>query len=193
MCVWRDQDLLQTINTFLKFEKSFDITAIHDSIGNDLDLAQLHLQFMDLSNSVDEIKHQPLNDLLKYISELNRIEFFNEITTVIARICACTPHSADCERIISANYNLKTNKRTSMTISTENQYLYIYFNMVPLEKWDMRPAVDHFLSELNCRQSTRSTANAITTEQRYFKHIFEHTVKDSSNIEDEHHTMHFTF
>lgn len=125
----------------MKFEKSFNITTIHDLIGKDLDLAQLDLQYKEISNSADEIKFQPLPQLLKYFLESNRIQYFKKITTVIARISACTPHSADCERIISANNNLKTNERANLTISTENCYLYIHFNMPTLQKWEVRPAL----------------------------------------------------
>lgn len=146
---------------------------------------------MDLSNSTEEIKHQPLPQLIKYLLEPSRVEYFNEIATVIARMSACTPHSADCERIISANNNLKTNKRTSLAISTENCYLYIHFNMTTLEKWDVRPAVEAYLSELNRRQSNRTVASKVTTDQPWFKHIFEHTINER-DVENER-TIKFTF
>jgi len=40
--------------------------------------------------------------------------------TIMARILAAKPHSADVERCISANNLLKTSLRASLDISTEN-------------------------------------------------------------------------
>ena len=74
-----NKDLLQTIKTFLKLEKSFDISTIHYSITRDLDLAQLHSKYMELSNSAAEIKRQSFHELLKYLLQPDRIKYFNEI------------------------------------------------------------------------------------------------------------------
>lgn len=185
----QNEDLMKTINSFLKFEKEYDINTIHGSIGKDLDLAQLHLQYVDLSNSAEEIKSQPLQILLKYLLEPSRVEYFDEIATLIARICACTPHSADCERVISANNNLKTNKRSNLTISTENSYLYVHFNMPTLDKWDVRNAVERYLSEKNRRQSNKTIAHQTTTNQRWFNHIFE----KACVVDENNRSMKFTF
>lgn len=106
------------------------------------------------------------------INDSSRIDFFPEMITVIARIAALTPNSADCGRVISANNNLKTNKRASLLVSTENDYLYIHFNIPPLEKWNPRPAVTHYIAELNRRKSHRTVEDERTTQQPYFNHIF---------------------
>lgn len=144
----QNQDLISAIETFLKFDKNTDIKIIHGLIGKDLDISNLHLQYMDLSNSSDEIKKQPMFELLTYLLKPERIEFFLETATIIARICACTPNSAYYERVISANNNLKTNKRMSLLISTENNYyLYIHFNVPVLENWNARPAVSKYLAD----------------------------------------------
>lgn len=105
----QNQDLISTIESFLKFDKTIDIKTIHSLIGKDLDMSNLYLQYTDLSNSSNEIKDQPILELLRYLLKSERIHFFSELATVIAQICACTPNSADCERVISANNNLKTN------------------------------------------------------------------------------------
>lgn len=177
----QNEDLLLAIEEFLKFDKATDIKIIHRLIGADLDLASLHLQYTDLSNSSSDIKCLPLLQLLKYLTEPTRVDFFSEIITVIARIAACTPNSADVERVISANNNLKTKKRMSLLVETENGYLYIHFNMPPLEKWNPRSAVSKYLSELNRRQSHQTVETTKTTKQPYFKHIFE----DASDEEDD--------
>lgn len=169
----QNESLLSEIEAFLKFDENFNINTIHDLIGKDLDKASLHLQYTDLSNSSNEIKGLPLLQLIKYLSDPSRIIFFSELITNISRIGACTHNSADCERVISANNNLKTNKRMCVTTSTENCYLYIHFNMPPLEQWNPRSAVLHYLNEVHRRQSHRSTESKTTTQQPYFKHIFE--------------------
>lgn len=168
-----NEDLLLAIEAFLKFDKRTDIGTIHRLIGKDLDLALLHLQYTDLSNSSDDIKGLPLLHILKYLAEPSRIDFFSEILTILARIAACTPNSADCERVISANNNLKTKKRMSLQIPTENAYLYIHFNMPPLEKWNPRAAVKKYLGDVNRRQSHQTVDTTKTTKQPIFKHIFE--------------------
>lgn len=99
----QNEDLLKTIEAFLKFDENFDVSLIHELIGKDLNLAPLHLQYTDLSKSSNEIKGLTLLKLLKYLAEPSRIKFFTELITVVARIAACTPNSADCERVVSAN------------------------------------------------------------------------------------------
>lgn len=167
-----DGDLLLLIESFLKFEKELDITEIHSTFAKDLSLSVLHLQYIDFANSSASVKNQSLPQLLKYFTDSKRSEQFSELTTVLARILACTPHSADCERAISANNCLKTNKRMSLSISTENNYLYVHFNMPELKKFDPRPAVVKWI-ESDRRKTSNSTSTSKTTAQRYFKHIFE--------------------
>lgn len=120
-----NENSLSEMESFLNFDKSMDITVFHRLIAKNLDISALYLLYMDLSSTSNEIKCQPLPDSLKYLLKPERIDYFSEIATIIARICACTPNSADCERVISANNNLKTYKRASKLISTENDYLYI--------------------------------------------------------------------
>lgn len=55
----------------------------------------------------------------------------------------------------------------SLSISTENNYLYVHFNMPELENFDPRPAVVKWID------SDRRKTTSKTTAQRYFKHIFE--------------------
>ena len=55
-------------------------------------------------------------------------------------MCA-KPHSSDVERIISANNCPKYVHRNRMKIETENNQLFIHYNMPDLEHWNPRPAV----------------------------------------------------
>lgn len=174
--------LLNSIEHFLKFDKTVDITKIHESFGKDLELSLLSMQYHDLSNTPDDIKGKSLQDLIHYLVIGDRLNYFKEIGIVLARIFACTPHAADCERTISANNLLKTNRRMCLTISTENYYLYVHFNMSQLEEWDPRSAVNKFLNDSNRRISN---VTKTTTEQPYFKHIFVKAAKmDETEDED---------
>lgn len=69
--------------------------------------------------------------------------------------------------------NLKTSKRIRLIISTENDYLYIHFNMPSLEKWNPRPAISNYLADVNRRQSFRTVESTKTIQQSYFQHDFE--------------------
>lgn len=90
-----DGDLLFLVESFFKFEKELDITEIHSTFAKDLSLSELHLQYIDFANSYASVKNQSLPQLLKYFTDSKRSEQFSELTTVLARILACTPHSAD--------------------------------------------------------------------------------------------------
>lgn len=178
----QNESLISTIDAFLKFDKNFDVSEIHGLIGADLAMASLHLQYTDLTNSFDEIKGLSLFDLLKYLCEPSRIDFFSEILTIIARISACTPNSADVERVVSANNNLKTYKRMKLLISTENDYLYIHFNMPSLSQWNPRPAVSRYLAEKNRRQSLQTVESTKTTQRSHFKHVFDEIQEEKDEV-----------
>lgn len=49
---------------------------------------------------------------------------YKELITVFCRIYACTPHSADVERMISGNNFLKTKLMSRISIETENLYMF---------------------------------------------------------------------
>lgn len=104
---------------------------------------------------------------------------------IVARIIALTPHSADVERCISANNRLKTDKRSSLSLETENKYLYVHFNMTVLEKFDPHPAINEWFGDLNRRNmASATTSSTKKREQPYFKHIFTSVIDESDN-EDE--------
>lgn len=90
----------------------------------------MHVQFSDLTNAKD-LKGQRLSakNLLQYLIDERRSAYFREMAIVVARIIALTPHSADVERCISANNQLKSDKRTCLSVETENKYLYVRFNI----------------------------------------------------------------
>lgn len=175
-----NSELLDSIEEFLKFDINTDVTQIHTSFGKDMELSLFSMQYHDLSNTPENIRGKSIEEMLRYLGTADRFKYFTEIATVLARIFACTPHSADCERTISANNLLKTNQRMSLNISTENYYIYVHFNLPELEKWDPRPAVKKFTTDANRRISKPTK----TTEQPYFKYIFQNSQR-SDEIENE--------
>jgi len=88
--------------------------------------------------------------------------------TVMARILAAKPHSADVERCISANNLLKTSLRATLTILTENAYLFIHHNLPPTATWDPKPSVLQWMSKPH-RQRQCSKAK----QQPHFRHVFD--------------------
>lgn len=121
------------------------IYSIHHEFGHDLNLASSSLQHNELCHLKNELS---LGDNLKQcIKILNQGGCCKEVATDMARIVACTPHSADVERCISANNLVKTSLRNSISLETEQKYLFIYFNMPPLQNYDPRRAVTTWLND----------------------------------------------
>jgi len=68
------------------------------------------------------------------------------------------PHSADVERLISTSNILKSSDRQSLIVETENEYLFVHFNMPPLTLWDLRPATFLWINSSNRRLKETSKA-----------------------------------
>lgn len=128
---------MKIIQPLVEFQSSADIENVHREIAPNVDLASLNLQFLEICNSdvADVVTGASLSDVIAIIlKSKSGIEHYNELVTVLCRINACTPHSADVERCISANNLLKTSLRSSLTLKTECNYLQIRFNLPPLDK-----------------------------------------------------------
>lgn len=130
--VTQNAELIEVMKSFLKFDESVDIGKVHEMLGSDLNGSNLHIQYMELKKLPDIKKLAP-RELAKYLAAPERKQFFYETLIILSRILALSPNSADCERTVSANNSLKTNKRSSLSIETENKYLYVHFNASPLE------------------------------------------------------------
>jgi len=74
-------------------------------------------------------------NFIKLIKTLCGSKHFPNVCTMLARVAAAKPHSADVERLISASNLLKSPLRSTMNIETENLSLYINYNMPPLNGW----------------------------------------------------------
>lgn len=195
-----DEAFVKLIDPFINFDTKADIEAIHAKIAPDLSLPNLSLQFQDIAS--DSKLYDGLS-LLETIEKLCKTDEskknFNVLITVLARIAALTPHSADIERSISADHRLKSKLRTSMSLETENKYLYIHYNMPVVNQWDPSTAAKLFVAEKTRRE--RDSTTAVGTKlraQNYFKGVFaeaQHSIDpDAANQnEDDHSNKTFEF
>lgn len=104
---------------------------------------------------------------------------------MLSRIAACTPHSGDLERCISANNLLKTKSRSSI-VETENIYLFIRYKMPDLAEWNPTATANLFVTEKQrrARDATTSTESK-SRAQSYFKGVFPEARK-LADRDDEH-------
>jgi len=71
-----------------------------------------------------------LPKLVQYLSGSNEIK---NITILLARVIAAKPHSANVGRLISKGNILKSINCQSLHVKTENEHLFIHFNMPALQ------------------------------------------------------------
>lgn len=162
-----EEKMIDSLEKFSKFVPSVNLEKIHQCIGSDLQLSTLHIQFSEIINIGLNEKLKDLS-ITQKIKELLKTNSYDVVITVLARIAAAKPHSADVERLISCNNILKTSHRCSMDIKTENLYLYVYFNMPCLKEWDPRPAIVRWLESKERRNKSVLKAK----DQRWFSGIF---------------------
>lgn len=183
-----DEALLETITPFIKFESGADIEAVYEMVAPDLSLPRLSLQYRDICNNPELLGVGiSLSAAISKLSATNEgRDNYREVITLLARIAACTPHSADVERCVSANNRLKTKLRSSLTVSTENEYMFIHYNMSDLDKWDPTTAANLFVSEKTRRDRDVSTSTeGRSRAQPYFKGVFSEAQKLSDPDGDE--------
>lgn len=194
-----DEVYFKTIEPFINFDKSAvaDIKQLHDLVAPDLSLPNLHLQFEDVSNDPDMFRNLSLHEIITKLSKTAESqEHYKELITTLARIAACTPHSADVERCISAHIQLKTKLRSRISLETEIKYLYIRWNMPVLAKWNPTKAAKLFVTEKSRRNRDMTPAIEKSRQQSHFKGIFteaqqkvdiddtEDDINDSQNMFD---------
>ena len=158
-----------------------DIRNVHQSISPDVDLADLadaykDAQFLSQSQSSLQSAGQSLTTTRQLLTTLcqssnsNTQEKVSPLVLTLSRILVCKPHSADCERIISAYNRLKSNSRSSLDQDTIIDYLYVLMNMPALDQFDPRPAVLYWLTDKNRRRRRRHTPKA--SQQDWFRTVF---------------------
>lgn len=186
-----DERFLQKITPFIQTDA--DVKAIHELVAPDVSLPNLSLQFQDMTN-IPELKSYAELSLKEILLKLSKTiesrDNYKEIITVLARISACTPHSADVERCISSNNRLKTKLRSGLKVETENKYLFIHYNMPDLENWNPAEAAKSFVGEKARRERDITTsAGSKSRAQVYYKGVFSDARKlsfpDDEQSEDE--------
>lgn len=178
-----DEPILKIIEPFVNFSKDANISEIHAMLAPDLSLPSLHLQFNDILENPDINKDLSLHQMIQNLSTTVEMrESYKELIIVFSRIAANTPHECDVERCISANNLLKTKIRSSISLETENKYLFIHTNMPNLSQWNPLPAAKLFVEEKERRHRDITSGREITKRQSYFKGIFPQS-KDSKETE----------
>lgn len=185
-----DEDMYSILNPFVSFDRSSCsiniMRKVHALLAPDIDLALLCSQFNDISGNL-QLKKMPNKKLIKHLAEHDSTSSYLEILTVMARLLAATPHSADVERTISANNLLKTDKRTQFKLETENKYLFIYFNMPAVVDWNPERAVAHWINAKHRRVHNLTVENEMikNKKRRYFKGTFGDSCDDEETEEND--------
>lgn len=169
-----DASFVQTLSPFITFNPEADVELIHETLALDLSLANFSLQFDEVSNNPDLHKDLSLSEIIVKLAKTSESRNnYRELITVLARIAACCPNSADVERCISSNNRLKTKLRNRLTVETENKYLFVHHNMPCVQEWNPTAAANLFVAEKMRRERITTTAkDSKTRAQRYFKGVF---------------------
>ncbi|KAL5233951.1 hypothetical protein ACI65C_001361 [Semiaphis heraclei] len=175
-----DKYFVSTIKPVANLDSKANIRNVFDVLGKDLDLADLNMEYTDLMehNRLEEIRQMPLPKLVQYLSGSKE---FKNITILLARVIAAKPHSADVERLISKSNILKSINRQCLHVETENEYLFIHFNMPALQNWGPRPAIQIWLNQNERRIKETPKAK----EQEWFSGIFMEATKRKSEDQTE--------
>lgn len=174
-----DDNICDITTPFVSLQAAANLKEIPSVWAPDMDLEEFGCQYSDILefDNIDSLRRFSLEKLLKHLASNSSC---NVVTTVLARIVAAKPHSADVERIISANNLLKSSMRSSLNLDTENLNLFVHINMPVLKDWNPRPAILLWMKDLDRR--TKDTPKSKT--QPWFNHIFEEA-KSSESIEKE--------
>ncbi len=162
-----DDAIIAPTEKFVGLQPDADLKEIHRIWAKDLNLQELGHEYQDILQ-LENVSQLRVKSLLQLVNLFLGNKHTLTIGKVMARILVAKPHSADVERLISKNNLLKTSLRNSMTLQTENLYMFINENMPPLEKWEPRSAVLSWLNDKNRRE--RETTKA--KQQAWFKGIF---------------------
>lgn len=178
-----DEDLIKIVKPFVDFQEDANVKQIHEMFATDLPLSTLSLEYAQLVRSKDHEKStlsKQIKDMLNSVDSTN----YATVITVLCRINTCTPESADVERTIKANNLLKTAFRNRLHLQTENKYMFIYFNMPPLERWETRTAIAIWLNDKQRREHTDLISKDTARKQTDFSGIFEAAAMDGDSDEE---------
>lgn len=180
-----DQDLINLVEPFIQFTEEADIRQIHETFGAELSLANLDLEYNELVQ-LKLLNKLNLTDQIKRLISHDDSPKYNCVLAILCRIKACTPQAADVERSIKANNLFKTSFRNRLNLSTENKYMYLYYNMPPLELWDPRETIVAWLNNKRRRDHTDLPQKSTFKKRTCFKGIYADAAdaKDSEDDDD---------
>lgn len=176
-----DEQFYNIIKPFIEFREEADIQQIHSIFGADLPLSTLSLEYIEALKLNAHDKN--LSKQLKTLINSENPSQFEHMITILSRIKACTPQSADVERLIKSNNLLKTASRSNLILKTENKYMYVYYNMPTLEKWNPKKAINIWLNDKDRREHVDIIQKDSARKQPYYKGTFE--LASSLNDDDE--------
>lgn len=161
-------ELGDILKEYIRFNLTCDTKRVHKLFAKDLNLLQLNVEFFEISHDTNLIieleKAANLSEKIKCLLYQN----YPITVTILSRILAIKPSSADVERLISLNNTFKTSLRSSFEIMKENEIMYININMPVLERFNPRIATELFFKE----KPRRYKASATIKSQACFKGIF---------------------
>ena len=88
-----DEIVTSQLVSFVQFQTTADLHAVHKAIAADLDVRNLMLEYEELA-SERELVAKPPTELVKCLC---RSEEYPTVLTVLSRVLAAKPHSADVE------------------------------------------------------------------------------------------------
>jgi len=156
-------------------EQNVNLWQAHAQFGPDLYLAGLSCEFSELATE-KTVTSMKLPDLVRHLS--SNADSYPNVSTVMSRILAAKPHSADVERCSSANNLLKTSLRSGLKLTMENCYLFIHHNLPPTAVWDRRLTVLNWLKKTH-REKGQTKAKL----QPYFRQVFAKAQKNCTDID----------
>jgi len=136
-----NDQLVHVLKPFINLKSltQVQLKEVHQIIGNDLDITRLSLEYAEVLE-LEEIENLRKMSMAKLVDYLATYTSFNTVLIIISRVLVAKPHSADVERLISTSNILKSSNRQSLKVETENEYLFVHFNMPLITLWDPRPA-----------------------------------------------------
>lgn len=145
-----NSEMIKYTTSFVSLQSTADIKKIHEILASDTDLMELSFEYEEILNidTINDIRKMNLPSLLSFLMQS---EFYQNVSLVLSRILVAKPHSADVERLISIGNILKSYDRQNLTVETENEYLFIYYNMPSLTKLDPRSAVQLWINKKDRR------------------------------------------
>lgn len=171
-----DDNLLLVLKPFATLKKSADLDQVHKMICEDLDLTEIALEYGEILSleNIEFLRQLKLSSLVRFLASSDE---YTNVATAMARILAAKPHSADVERLISTSTALKSITRSSLSVESENEYLFVHHNMPPLIEWKPQAAVLLWLKKREHR--LRDTPKA--TDQDWFNGIFHGNSSESTD------------